>query len=85
MIKPCATCIVKACCSIPCKEYATYVYFEEFKKSDFSYLNFLKDYSPKKAIEYILEAEKIYFSLKNDLKNTERINLVTHIQRGQIS
>lgn len=63
--KPCNKCVVIACCSKPCHEYAEYVYeHKEYRESGKMVSDKIDTMTHEEAIEHILKVETLYFYMK---------------------
>ena len=65
MNKPCDKCLVKMCCSAPCREYAEYVYSKkEYCEAGRMVADKIDQMTHEEAIEHILKVESVYFYMK---------------------
>jgi hypothetical protein len=64
---PCKNCIVLACCSEPCNNYANYIYknkkFENFSKQTISMIKRMKK---PQAIKFIIVTSKLRFIIETN-------------------
>jgi len=66
MKDPCKKCLVKACCSQPCLDYATYVYeTKEYYYTGKKVRDKIDKMEKSKAIDFILQAERLSFYISN--------------------
>jgi len=64
--KPCNECLVKACCSEPCKNYAIFVYeSKQYEQAGDMVKENINDMPYEKAIDHILKVETIYFHIRH--------------------
>jgi len=65
MEKPCEICLVNACCSIPCIDFAKYVYVKgQYVNAGVNVAKHIKGMTYDEAIKHILKVETVYFNLK---------------------
>ena len=63
---PCKNCLVHACCSKPCREYAIYVFeTKQYVNAGVGVAKQIKNLPYEKAIEHILKVESVYFYMKS--------------------
>ena len=65
MNKPCNKCIVSARCSMPCRDYAEYVYsMKDYRECGRMVADKIDTMTYEEAIDHILKVETIYFYMK---------------------
>ena len=66
MIKPCKKCLVRSCCSEPCKDYSIYVYVtKEYEEISDAVTRQINNMPYQEAIDYILKVETLYFAIRD--------------------
>ena len=65
MERPCNNCVVQACCTKRCTDYAVFIYkTKDYRRAGKDVANHIDSMSEEKAIEHILIVENACLSLK---------------------